>query len=168
MEIYENRETKFRAKSKLNGKWVYGSYVKGDVEDWCFICAHDSDISGEGIDIHSTRVITSTVGEYAGFRDKNSIEVYEGDIVEAWSAGTKATFVVKFRLEGSPCWILYPAYQFGELWYISTTKHTKGKKFINVDSSITISQKEGFYDDGLVVIGNIHDNKELLLRCFTK
>lgn len=100
--------------------------------------------------------------QYTGLKDKNGVEIYEGDIVEAWSSGSKVIFMIKWRQEGSPCWLLYPNFQNRDHWSISATKYKKGKQFITVECKVTEPDKEGFYDDGLSVIGNIHENPELL------
>lgn len=84
--------------------------------------------------------------QYTGLKDKNGREVYDGDIVNAWSQVYKGRFEVKWRQEGSSCWILYPAWKNNEFWKIHGTLHEDGQ----------------FYDKGLEVIGNIYENPELL------
>ena len=75
-----------------------------------------------------------------GLKDKNGKEIYEGDIVVAMSQGVKALGKVKRRIDGY--WLMYPAWQHGELWHIVK----------NVDTGET----------GVEVIGNIYENPELL------
>ena len=75
-----------------------------------------------------------------GLKDKNGKEIYEGDIVVAMSQGVKALGKVKRRIDGY--WLMYPAWQHGELWHIVE----------NVDTGET----------GVEVIGNIYENPELL------
>lgn len=100
--------------------------------------------------------------QYAGFKDKNGTDVYENDIVEAWSAGSKRIFRIIFRQEGSPCWLLYPNGQNRQFWNIHVTEYSKDKQFISLEGKPYKSEKEGFYDTGLIVIGNYHENQELL------
>lgn len=72
------REIKFRAKRKLNGDWVFGSYHFVGGNDWCKIIPYDEE---EDAVINSYyRVITDTVGEFTGKRLGN-VDLYEGDII---------------------------------------------------------------------------------------
>jgi uncharacterized phage protein (TIGR01671 family) len=100
--------------------------------------------------------------QYTGVIGKNNIEIYEGDIVEAWSEGKKGVFEVRFRLEGSPCWLLWPNGQHRKFWNIHATEHKPGKQFISVGAEITTTDKSGYYDEGITVIGNIYENPDLL------
>lgn len=81
----------------------------------------------------------ATVGQYTGLTDKNGKKIFEGDVVECWSRGVKAQGVVHRRIDG--LWIIYPAYQQDSFWGLCP----------NADGTTTVE-----------VIGNIHDNPELL------
>jgi hypothetical protein len=85
-------------------------------------------------------------GDYEN-RHKNEVKLFEGDIVEAMSEGLKGTFVVKFRNEAQPTFMLFPAWQGGKMWSIAASD---------------VGRAKGDYYDDLKRIGNIHDNPELI------
>lgn len=72
-------QSEYRAKRKLNGEWVFGSYINIG-EDWCQIVPSGTEY--DEIDSEKTRVITNTVGLYFGRPDKNGVKIYQGDIIE--------------------------------------------------------------------------------------
>lgn len=80
-----------------------------------------------------------TVGQYTGLQDKNGKEIYEGDIVEAWSQGIKGRGEIKQRNDG--LWIFYPAWQSKRFWGLMPS----------LDGTADVE-----------VIGNIHENPKLL------
>lgn len=77
--------------------------------------------------------------QYTGLKDKNGVEIFEGDVVIAWSQGVKGIFEIKRRIDG--LWLLYPAWKDGQFWYLSPTE----------DGRETIE-----------IIGNIYENPDLL------
>ena len=77
--------------------------------------------------------------QFTELKDKNGKEIYDGDIVIAWSQGVKGTFEIKRRIDG--LWLLYPAWKDGQFWYLNPTE----------DGRETIE-----------IIGNIYENHELL------
>lgn len=82
-------------------------------------------------------------------RHQNEVELYEGDIVEAKSEGTTGTFEIWWRQAANPSFILFPAYQSNRIWSISASD---------------LGRKPGDYYDELRLLGNIHDNPELIKR----
>jgi len=90
--------------------------------------------------------VNGYTGNYYG-RHNNQVELHEGDIVEACSEGSRSTFVIKYRNEGNPCWLLYPNWQSKKHWSIAAS---------NIGTTSNL-----FYDD-LKLLGNVDENPELL------
>ena len=91
-------------------------------------------------ELHTTlRVIPETVGQYTGLTDKNGKRIFEGDIIDTPDRLIK---VVWFERNA----------QFD----LNFIKHAHDKKIINFKGIEMRDLKE--YE----VIGNIHDNPELL------
>ena len=121
----------FRAKHSLESKkWNIGNLV--EEPDGLYLRDNNNDIMVYIQD-------PSTICQCTGLKDKNGKLIWENDIVEAWSQGRCAIGKIKHRIDGT--WIMYPAWQNGELWYLLPN-----------DDGITTVE----------VIGNIFDNPELI------
>ena len=130
------REILFRGKAvNLNNgskDFVFGQYVQNRNGKMIY-----SDTWEDGVQKHY--VIENTVGQYTGLTDKNGTKIFEGDIVAGavwWQEQAKNGIVV-FK-DGS----------FGLLWYRGEVEQ------FNAFTSMCNIEYE--------VIGNIHDNPELL------
>lgn len=122
---------KFRGKAK-NG-WVSGYFVvTGRVNKQNVLMPVCMITSGE----HYWEVDCETVGQYTGIRDKNNMEIYEGDIVKFWICAG----VLKVG------YILYADDLAGFI--------VEGKLLRKWISSVEIEE----------VIGNIYDNPGLIKR----
>ena len=131
------REILFRGKT-LTGKWVEGAYYKqrlfyGDEEDADVIITSEENLTfDQALDF--AICISETVGQYTGLTDKNGTKIFEGDIVKG-----KDNLEKNLAVGG----------------YID---HENGS-FVIVGEFMTHYR---WLDYELEVIGNIHDNPELL------
>ena len=116
----------------LDGEWVYGFYVE---EERQTLNGFEKKcfIVNAGYDY----VKPETVGQFTGLHDKDGKEIYEGDILQ-----------LKYS-DGS--------------YHSSSVYYAQQKGYWAVDVSINERIILGYIDrTRLVVIGNIHDNPELL------
>ena len=70
--------------------------------------------------------------QFTGMFDRNGNDIFEGDIVIAWSQGLKGTFEIKRRIDG--LWLLHPAWKDGQFWYLSPTED--GRETIEITGDI--------------------------------
>lgn len=150
------REILFRGKLR-DGNWCYGFYLKatnhwnknGIHEDWIV----ESVIQNGGyLNVCGRRaVIAETVGQFTGLNDKNGKKIFEGDVIQFH----------KFRDE--PDWVGIISYD--QCQYVVTgkmplayKKPMDGEAF-HCPFEVTVS---GIDKATIKVIGNIHDNPELL------
>ncbi len=137
-------EIRFRGKRK-DGGWEYGLLSIG-IEGYEIV-----NTDGMGLFFHYP-VDPSTVGQYTGLNDKNGVEIYEGDIVLAPCAPHGKD---KYSIKPHRCEVFWsqmgmPGWDLRILDYEPGVKWARGHLCLG---------REG---DAFEVIGNIHDNPELL------
>ena len=121
----------------VDGEWVYGGVLQG-VGDFSIIYGSKNQ-NDPGEDLQKWCVYTDTLCQFTGLTDKNGTKIFEGDIVDCWSEGVNAKGTVQQRKDG--LWIIYPAWQKTIMWGLCPDEYCH----------TTVE-----------VIGNIHDNPELL------
>ena len=145
------REILFRGKRVDNGEWIKGFYIEAN-HHWHNKGVHKEWIvknviqNGGWCNVGSKyAVIPETVGQYTGLTDKNGTKIFEGDIVEIVTVDKKEKrkFVVEIGecLETNEEVCCYAVYH----------------RFFGTPITFPIN-----HIDLTEVIGNIHDNKELL------
>lgn len=146
------RQILFRGRRKLNGVWVYGSLIKETSEDWDFIVPEGTEYGD--FEKEQTRIITNTIGQFTGLMDKNLKQIYEGDIVKVE------------RLNDSDIICLC---QFGTVqrqmdtgWLVAITGFYFARKD-GLNAFPIVKNAAGKNDlEVMTVIGNIHENPQLL------
>ena len=142
------REILFRGKTS-DGEWVEGFYSAEEYNLNTHSIEYIPRIQLIGKCV-SLGVIPETVGQYTGLTDKNGVKIFEGDIVKTHYANAqKSDFIEQVVFHnGNFC-----AYFSNQLC----------KQWANLyDGTEHLPQDKSVYMDSVEVIGNIHDNPELL------
>ena len=134
------REVIFRGKRTDNGKWECGDLLSPNEFNAIPHIVYIDYLNEYGdIGEISTPVIPETVGQFTGLVDKNGKRIFEGDIVHCVSKLDSADMVVIFEC--------------GQFRMVISEKDHE------------YQTNTGYYDINCFekeVIGNIHDNPELL------
>ena len=135
------REILFRGKRTDNYEWIEGSLCTTIPSDEDFYTISYFDFEGYYIE---EKVIPETVGQYTGLTDKNGKKIFEGDIVKTKKYGK---IIGHSNVNGFDIFVvIYEPAMF---------------RLENTHSAFNLVGKCGKGID-YEVIGNIHDNPELL------
>ena len=160
------REILFRGKRTDNGEWIEGAYspfnwnyfLEREEKSQIIIISDDKKIDGLWCE-----VIPETVGQFTGLTDKNDVRIFEGDIFkfddEVWESSYTScgTEYDSFAVEN------YGVVGFDEdMARFDFIKYKFNENSVEADlhENHTIDFSEFVCE--LEVIGNIHDNPELL------
>ena len=142
-----NREILFRGqhrrkgeKVKLDGtpvesKWVYGGICQFN-EDRSIIYQTEPEFQ-------KYSVYTDTVGQYTGLKDKNGRKIFEGDIVRLFNRNGQE--IMSYVVE----------------WYSDCSMFVLDCIDFDMEFDTDFT---AFYGDEFEIVGNIHDNPELVRK----
>ena len=134
------KEVKFRGKRVDNGAWVYGvPYAEYMICGTATAYYDDEVPMSKYVEFYYKEVDPVTVGQCTGLKDKNSKDIFEGDVLHCVA-----------RLDEG---ILAVIFEEGEFRQVLCEWHN------NPTTSNGYYSMRSFHKE---VIGNIHDNPELL------
>lgn len=149
-----NREIKFRGKRIDNNEWIYGYLVEYTYKDTIY--ANGTSLKANYIypmkkkselDCleYYLKVVPETIGQYTGLKDKNGIEIYEGDILE-----TCENYGI------GECWLKYEVKYNKELAQFILFPVIENGKYNSNNWDTPIYS---YHEQAREIIGNIYENE---------
>lgn len=129
------RDYIFHGKRIDTNEWVEGYLGYNKVRKQYYIM--------DDVDSFPIPVLQESVGQYTGMNDKNGKKIFDGDIIKT-----------KYGRLCIVVWFSSPTYVGWDLKVVETVDnclHTRKPDFSDL-----------YYSDNLEIVGNIHDNPELL------
>lgn len=146
------RELLFKGKAKGTGEWISGGYIQRAEAKYYFkkdqelihryIASDRTTYFGLPSELTIHEVESSTICQYTGLTDKNGKKIFEGDIVRYGEICGE----VKFGLHESNWQIC----KYNQGFYIEFPEESLYRKEL------------GYWENKVVVIGNIYDSPKLL------
>ena len=140
-----NREILFRGKSANTGEWVEGFCVQFGETYSNIIIREIGKLNLYGVvPIYEHEIVISeTVGQYTGLKDKTGRKIFEGDIVRLFNRNGQE--IMSYVVE----------------WYSDCSMFVLDCIDFDMefDTDFTV-----FYGDEFEIVGNIHDNPELVRK----
>lgn len=138
------RKILFRGKRLDNGEWIEGYYAHYIRQGAPFIGHHNT--LGT---IMWYEVDPATIGQYTGLKDKNGKRIFEGDVFQYGFDEVAAVAVVKFGEFGFGSQFDMNQVGFYAEW-------NPRAMYYRTDLGFWVKQRD------IEIIGNIHDNPELI------
>lgn len=134
-----NREIKFRVWDKVQQVMIYQSDLKSNPWEKCLMLTLEGKLIDMTCDKDNDESNNCILMQFTGLKDKNGIEIYEGDILNNVTYSTRP-FIVSWATDKS--------------FYCGFVAKSIEKEFEHLLANENFSNCE--------VIGNIHQNPELL------
>ena len=140
-----NREILFRGKSANTGEWVEGFCVQFGETYSNIIIREIGKLNLYGVvPIYEHEIVISeTVGQYTGLKDKTGRKIFEGDIVRRFNRNGQEIMSYVVEWYSDCCMFVLDCIDFD----------------MEFDTDFTV-----FYGDEFEIVGNIHDNPELVRK----
>ncbi len=129
------REILFRGKQRTMLDWVEGTGVFNDgTNTWLSANESNKPIAGG---LNHKIVLPETIGQYTGLTDKNGKKIFEGDVCRFYGTDGYSDYVV--------------------FWDDTVSQWTVRQIDLGAKDVL-----DGYFTECCEIIGNIHDNPELL------
>lgn len=136
-------EILFRGKDLYTSEWAIGNYCKAELLDGNGYEHFIIDIGRNG---KTHRIDPNSLGQYIGLKDKFGLRAYEGDITED---------------EAGHLWVIFKAP--GGFGMCRTQEYLYGNA-LHFYNELGGLHNNAYFMKNHTLIGNIHDNAELLRR----
>lgn len=140
------REIIFRGKRVDSSKWIFGNFLHPWNGVRYLANIHDG--------LYAYEVIPETVSQYTGLRDKNGVEVYEGDVLQFDDCGEEGYEYKEGFDFVNRAVVVFENGRFTLDKFLSTNSGVVEELNDHKELYTTIENSE--------VIGSIHDNPSLL------